>query len=159
MKTASKTNTRILACCAAIVCLAVACPTLAPVAAAQAVAAKPASGSKVTVTVNGVMSDAGTVRGQLCADSGLFGVTECPPYRVTVPAKTGSVILVFENVPPGTYAFSAWHDENGDTKTQVFSEPLAFGNESRSLPPVFDEAAFKVTGDMTSSTTLFRITG
>jgi uncharacterized protein (DUF2141 family) len=134
--------------------LALACAT---VASAQA-PPKPA-GYKVTVTVHGVASDAGTIRGQLCTDRDAFGVRTCGTFVAVTTAKPGSVELVFNNVTPGAYAFSVFHDENGDERTQVFSEPFAFGNEARSLPPIFDEAILNVSGDMTSSTTLFRMTG
>ena len=124
----------------------------------EAEAQAPAT-AKVTVTIRNVQSDAGTIIGQLCTDPAAFGVRQCADYRASAPARTGSIDLVFENVKPGNYAFAAFHDLNGDGTTQIFSEPFAFGNDSKSLPPVYDEAILKVTGDLKTATTLFGING
>jgi uncharacterized protein (DUF2141 family) len=111
---------------------------------------------KVTVTVKNVASNVGTIRGQLCTDPAAFGVTTCGAARAVVPAKAGSVDLVFNDVPPGDYAFSVFHDKNNDGKTQIFSEAFAFGNDAKTLPPVYDEAVLKVTGDLKTEVTLFK---
>lgn len=127
--------------------------------AAQVSAQTPAAGAKVTVTVHNIASDKGDIRGLLCPEPEFFGTNDCKAIRVLTPAKTGSVDLVFTGVPPGTYGLSLYHDEDESGRLSVFSEPMAFGNEARDLPPVFDNASFKVDGDMKTETTLFRMVG
>ena len=123
---------------------------IAPFAAAQQAA-------KVTVTVNKVMSDAGTIRGALCADPLLFATSPCAAASAFAPAKAGSVELTFTDVKPGTYALGIFHDEDGNGQVSIFTEPMAFGNGALDLPPVFDNASLKVSGDLKTETALFRM--
>ncbi len=122
---------------------------LAPAAAAQT------PGAKVTVTVRGVATADGVIRGQLCSDPGAFA-NNCASIRATAPAKAGSVDLVFENVQPGTYGLLVQHDENNDGRFSLLSEAIALGNGARDLPPTFEASSFKVSGDMKTETELFK---
>jgi uncharacterized protein (DUF2141 family) len=132
--------------------LACACLLAAPIATAQT------AGSKVTVTLNKVMSDTGTIRAALCADPSAFGQTNCAAYEASAPAKTGTMELTFSGVKPGTYALGIFHDEDNDGKLNVFSEPFAFGNGATALPPTFDGAKLEISGDLKTETALFRMT-
>jgi uncharacterized protein (DUF2141 family) len=131
---------------------ALVCLLLAPDAEAQT----PAT-AKVTVTLNKVMSDAGTIRAALCDDPAAFGQTNCGAYVATAPAKTGTMELTFTGVKPGTYALGIFHDEDNDGKLNVFSEPFAFGNGATDLPPTFEGAKLNITGDLKTETALFRM--
>src|SRR5690606_15583386 len=67
-------------------------------------------GHTVTVTAEGLRSDAGTVMAVLCDNASIF----CATYSaVAEPSPEGS-LLVFAGVAPGRYVFAAFHDENGD---------------------------------------------
>jgi uncharacterized protein len=121
-----------------------------PVASA---AAQPPSEPKVTVTVNGVMSDQGSIIGTLCPDPALFGKLECPSQRATAPAKPGAVDLVFTSIPPGTYGLTAWHDANSDGRTNLPQEGFGFGNNTPP-PPKFEAAAIRIDGDTAASLNL-----
>lgn len=123
---------------------------IAPYASAQQAA-------KVTVTVHKVMTDAGTIRGGLCPDPALFATSPCAGPDASAPAKQGSVELVFTDVKPGTYGLAIFHDEDGDGQINVFADAFAFGNGATDLPPVFDNASLKVTGDLKTETTLFKM--
>lgn len=132
--------------------LACACLFAAPIASAQN------AGAKVTVTLNKVMSDTGTIRAALCADPSTFGQTNCANYETSAPAKAGTMQLTFSGVKPGTYALGIFHDEDNDGKLNVFSEPFAFGNGATILPPTFEGAKLEITGDLKTETALFRMT-
>jgi uncharacterized protein (DUF2141 family) len=123
---------------------------MAPAAAAQ-------QGAKVTVTVNKVMSDMGTVRAALCAEPAIFGTGPCAAASATAPAKAGSVELTFTDVKPGTYALGIFHDEDGNGELNIFAEPMAFGNGATALPPTFEGASLKIAGDLKTETALFRM--
>ena len=73
----------------------------------------------------------------------------------TAPAAgmpAGTVQLRFERVPPGTYAISLFHDENGNGKLDkqliLPREGYGFSRDApvRFGPPSFASAAFAVAG-------------
>lgn len=130
---------------------AVAALAFAPFATAQQAA-------KVTVTVNNVANANGTIRGSLCPDPDVFARAECPnAVNASAPAAAGAVELSFAGVAPGTYGLAVFHDEDGDGQINVFSDAFAFGNNAKDLPPIFETAALKVTSDLKTETTLFRM--
>lgn len=131
------------------------------VALAMMIATAPASAqgaAKVTVTLNKVMSDQGTIRAALCDDPAAFGQTNCAAFETSAPAKTGTMELTFTGVKPGTYALGIFHDEDNDGKLNIFTEPFAFGNGATALPPTFDGAKLAITGDLKTETALFKMT-
>lgn len=117
-----------------------------------AVSAAPALAQTVAVTVNGVSTADGVLRGQLCTDTQKFPAGACP-YKVEAPAAMGMVKLVFAGVPEGTYAFQSMHDANANGRLDLPHEGFAFGN-SVPWPPTFDKAAIKVAGDTAAEVTL-----
>jgi uncharacterized protein (DUF2141 family) len=124
---------------------------IAPVATAQQAA-------KVTVTVNNVANASGTIRGSLCPDPNVFAKTTCSDaFNASAPAAAGAVELNFTDVKPGTYGLAVFHDEDGDGRINVFADAMAFGNNAKDLPPIFETSALKVTGDLKTETTLFRM--
>ena len=123
----------------------------APFATAQQAA-------KVTVTVNNVANANGTIRGSLCPEADVFARTECATaVNASAPAVAGAVVLNFADVKPGTYGLAVFHDEDNDGQINVFSDAFAFGNNAKDLPPIFETSAIKVTGDLKTETTLFRM--
>lgn len=70
---------------------------------------------------------------------------------VKAKIKSKTAVCVFQDVPPGTYAVSAFHDENdnGEVDTNWIGMPKegvgASNNAKGSMgPPSFDDAKFKV---------------
>jgi uncharacterized protein (DUF2141 family) len=111
-----------------------------------------AEAARVTVTIDGIRSTDGVIMVGLCDAADAF------PNRFIVgqstPAKTPSVTLVFENVEPGRYAMSAFHDRNNNGKLDrgafgVPQEPFGFSRGARGMmgPPSFDDAAFDVPAE------------
>jgi dienelactone hydrolase len=82
-----------------------------------------------------------------------FPGPDCP-HKVDAPAQVGSVDLVFNDIVPGTYAFTTWHDANSDGKTNLPAEGFAFGNNAP-VPATFKAAAIEVSGNTTAEVTLF----
>ena len=120
---------------------------------AGGVAAVPAAqAARVTVTVEGIRTTDGAIMVGLFADPATF-----PDHFLrgqSAAAQVPSVTIVFENVEPGRYALSAFHDRNGNGKLDrgtlgIPKEPYGFSHEARGVmgPPSFDAAALEVPAD------------
>jgi uncharacterized protein (DUF2141 family) len=123
---------------------------LRPVVFALAVAVLPCGAvdaADLTVAIANLRNDHGNVL------AGLYGSADQWPDGVTVAdatvtAASGTVTIVFHNLPPGVYAVSAYHDENAngifDTNALGFPlEGFAFSNDVRPFlsAPMFEAAA------------------
>lgn len=110
----------------------------------------PARPADLFVTVTGVRSDRGMIAVAVC-DKAHFLRAQCPCHAA-VAAKPGQVTVRVPNVPPGTWAVEAYHDEAGAGRLEFsllgmpkqgfgFSRdaPMHFG------PPRFAEAAFTLS--------------
>ena len=124
-------------------------------AACLAVMCSPAAAATVVVTVTNVRNDHGNVLVALCTKA-TFLRPHCP-WRGHAAAQRGQVEISIENVPPGTYAAQAFHDENGNGKLDrsmlgLPKEAMGFSNNApmRMGPPRFDAAAFIVAPQGTS---------
>jgi len=113
--------------------------------------AQEADGATITVTVENVISDGGTILAGLHTEATFMkgmGVG-----NAMKPAKAGEITLSFENVQPGTYAIMVMHDAN-DNK-QMDMEPNGMPKESYGMtgemnmygPPTFEGAKFEATGE------------
>ncbi|MGI9552006.1 MAG: DUF2141 domain-containing protein [Aurantibacter sp.] len=113
--------------------------------------AQEGSGTTVTVTIENVLSDDGTILGSLHSQDTFMkgpGVN-----NAIAPAKAGEVTLTFENVEPGTYAIMVMHDANDNN--QMDMEPSGMPKESYATsgemnlygPPTFEGAKFEVAGE------------
>jgi uncharacterized protein (DUF2141 family) len=110
---------------------------------------------EVKVTVTGLRSAKGQVLACLTAQpSGFPDCTGDPEaHHLTIPAGV-DVTLDFRAVPPGVYAVSVVHDENGngklDKRLMLPREGYGFSRDApvRFGPPRFAAAAFAVTGDV-----------
>ena len=120
-------------------------------------AAVPArTGTSVEVIINKVRNDKGVLMVGLFNSDKTFMVE---PLKGEKPrAQAGTMRVVFQDVPPGVYAVSAYHDmnENGNLDTGNFGKPregVGFSNNvmGKFGPPTFDQASFKcpVTGPLT----------
>ena len=112
--------------------------------------AQDTTGATVTVTIENVLSDGGTILGGLhTADTFMKGMGV---VNAMVPAKTGEVTLTFENVEPGTYAIMVMHDANDnkqmDMENGMPKESYGTTGETDLYgPPTFEGAKFEVSGE------------
>jgi uncharacterized protein (DUF2141 family) len=115
--------------------------------------ATPAQADDVTITLQGVKKkNAGSI--VLCLWAKEDGFPDCESgkavKRIVVPANAATAR--FENVAPGNYAVSAFHDANGNNKldSNFLGLPLeAVGmsnNPKLNGPPRFKPARFALAG-------------
>lgn len=109
------------------------------------------SAATVTVAVTDLRSAKGQILACLTTRADAFPDCEKDPLarKLKVPA-TAEVHLDFGTVPPGQYAVSLVHDENGngklDTRLMIPREGYGFSRDApvHMGPPKFDRAAFAV---------------
>ena len=113
--------------------------------------AGPASAARIIVTIDGLHSAQGNIFVGLYANPAKFlNGNQCDAQR-RVRASTGPVTVVFDNLPPGTYAVGAFHDENANDHLDTNflglpEEGYALSNGIRAIAakPTFQQAAFTV---------------
>jgi len=109
-------------------------------------------GGEVSATVTGLRSTRGSVVACLTARPDAFpDCAKDPQARLaSAPAAAANIHLEFGAVPPGRYAISAFHDENGngrlDKSLMIPREGYGFSRDApvRFSPPRFAQAAFAV---------------
>ncbi|TCI92629.1 DUF2141 domain-containing protein [Tenacibaculum sp. M341] len=76
--------------------------------------------------------------------------------EAVVVVKNNKATAVFENLPEGEYAVSAFHDENDNKKmdTKIFGipkEPIGVSNNAKGFmgPPKYKDAKFTLDKDLT----------
>lgn len=110
--------------------------------------ASPALAQDVRVEVSGLRNASGTVYVAVCTEPE-FLQPACAHFG-RAPAGEGSVVVLVEDVPPGTYAVQAVHDENDngtlDRPGFLPSEGMGFSRDARMRmgPPRFADAAFEL---------------
>jgi uncharacterized protein (DUF2141 family) len=115
--------------------------------------AGPASAARIIVTIDGLHSANGNVFVGLYSSPNKFlHGNECDAFK-KVRASAGPITVAFDNLPPGTYAVGAYHDENGNghLDTNLLGLPIegyALSNGVRAIlaAPRFTDAAFTVGG-------------
>ncbi|MBV9583720.1 MAG: DUF2141 domain-containing protein [Alphaproteobacteria bacterium] len=120
-------------------------------AAAAVLIAGPASAARIIVTIDGLKSSQGNVFVGLYASPAKFlQGNQCDAQR-RVKATTAPITVVFDNLPAGTYAVGAFHDENANDHldTNFLGLPIegyALSNGVRAVmaKPTFQQAAFTV---------------
>lgn len=113
--------------------------------------AQDASGATVTVTIENVLSDGGTILAGLhTADTFMKGNGIS---NAMAPAKKGEITLTFENVSPGTYAIMVMHDANDNKQMDMEANGMPkeswanTGEMNLYGPPTFEGAKFEVTAE------------
>jgi uncharacterized protein (DUF2141 family) len=129
----------------------------------------PAMAQQATVTVNvsGLHSQKGNIVVCLWNKDKDFPIcSETASFKhVTVKAASSTVTATFQNVAPGEYALSAFHDENQDGKINrgfmgrpkegiAFSGKKPDQSQSDRGRPSFDKEKFTVNGAKTISMSL-----
>ena len=119
-------------------------------AAALFIITAPAFAARLTVTVDGLHSRVGSVFVGLYASPAKFLHGNQTDALRKVSVVGGPITVAFE-VPPGTYAVGAFHDENGNDHmdTNFLGQPIegyALSNGIRAAfaKPSFYQAAFRV---------------
>ena len=112
-----------------------------------------ADGQPLTVKLNNLEHDRGTVRVALFSDPKTFRKADQAFASSESPAKAGTVTVVFDDIPAGQYAVMAYHDENAngelDLRFGMFpTEGYGLSNNPKVMgPPAFEESRFEVPGD------------
>ena len=125
--------------------------------------ASPAAAADLGVEVQGVRSDTGhlfvAVQTPLAADE--FPYAEELFAGTHQQAREGAMRFLLRDLPPGRYAVSVFHDENGNGEIDlgaagIPTEGYGFANNPPSQvgPPSFEEAAVTI-GDASAKVTIF----
>lgn len=114
---------------------------------------------KLEVTVKNIQELKGTIR--MSVYSGEDNFMKKNPISKEVKVTGKEVTVVFENVKPGEYAISTYHDvdDNKELDTGFMGipqEPYGFSNDARGSfgPPSYEKAKFKVDGNVKTSITV-----
>lgn len=106
-------------------------------------------GHSLTVIVTNIESDQGTIQVGLYNSKGNF--LNKIYQSISTKAKTGSVKVIFKNVPKGEYAISLYHDTDGNQKLNTFlsipTEPYGISNNAKGRfgPPKWEDAKFSIS--------------
>ncbi len=108
-------------------------------------------GVTVTVTVENVLADGGSIiAGLHTADTFMKGNGI---LNAEAPAKAGEVTVSFENVEPGTFAVMVMHDKNDNKQMDMDANGMPKENYGTSGemnmfgPPSFETSKFEVTDE------------
>lgn len=107
----------------------------------------PSQAQQLEVVIANVKNDQGQVRVALFSEENYLKKSIVTQL---VKAKAGELKVLFDSVPPGTYAINIIHDanENGELDRSFIGIPkegYAFSNNTGKLgSPDFNEASFKV---------------
>jgi len=112
--------------------------------------ASPGPTARLVVVLKGLKSRQGVVRVSLYAGEEGFPSRHQQALRgATEPIDGEEVQVVFEDLAPGTYAVSAFHDEDGDGRLKrgtfgIPKEGIAFSRDARNPvgPPKWKDAKF-----------------
>lgn len=125
------------------------CVVFSVVALATILVAGSAVAARVIVTIDGLRSAVGGVYVGLYATPSTFLNGNRSDAMRKVRASTGPITVTFDNLPPGTYAVGAYHDENNNhhLDTHLIGLPMegyALSNGVRAVmaKPTFQQAAF-----------------
>lgn len=109
--------------------------------------------SSVSVTVSNVRNSSGSCNVALYTTAESFLNAGRAFRSKVVKAQKGVVKITFDDVPEGTYAVAAIHDENNDARlnTNFIGIPKeGYGASNNNLPwtsaPTFSKAAFTLSG-------------
>ena len=106
------------------------------------------SKTSITVTIDNVTSDKGTVKLSLHTTDTFMKGKGLMSAQSKI--KDGKITVTFENVKPGDYAIIAFHDENENSKMDFRENgmPLeSYGMSNNSMafgPPNYNDAKFTV---------------
>ena len=124
---------------------------LVVVASLCASAPSAAGAADLTVTVSGIRNASGSLSAGIFNSESSFGKASEALASFRIKATQGSVGFTVHGLPPGQYAVTAYHDENGNGRLDfdpigIPTEGYGVSNDARELlaPPRFAKAAFEV---------------
>jgi uncharacterized protein (DUF2141 family) len=111
-------------------------------------------GAALSVTISNFKNDKGSAVVALYNSGEGFPKSPAKAFRkLTLQIVNKQTVAVFENLPPGAYAVSVYHDENGNKKldTNFLGIPKeGVGNSNNAKghfgPPKYADARFKFDG-------------
>jgi uncharacterized protein (DUF2141 family) len=109
----------------------------------------------LTVKIEGIRSDKGVTRLALFRSStGYPGEPSKALVGKVAPVKGGKSVFAIKGLQPGTYAVSAFHDENNNDKLDlnwigIPKEGTSASNNAKGRfgPPSFKDASFALSAD------------
>jgi len=117
------------------------------------ICALPVSADSLTLTIENIRSDVGSVMVNV-GPAAAFAGTEPFPLQIILPAREGRISLTTDALEPGEYAAQLFHDlnGNGELDTNLVGmprEPWGMSNGARGNfgPPRFEDAQFVLEGD------------
>ena len=108
------------------------------VASVSADAAQTNIAATLRITVDGITASGGTLRVGLYDEATFAAIPDTPLFKREIPRIAGTVVVIFDRLPPGTYALKVLQDVNDDGKAEA-GEPLGLSNGA--APDNFDGAA------------------
>src|SRR5262245_31399633 len=129
------------------------CPFALVLAGGAATAASAQSAGRLSVAVDGVRNESGSVRCGLYSSADGFREPGRETRGAAAQLKNGQATCVFQGIPAGTYAVAVFHAEHNEVQleTGLFGKPkqgYGFSNDPSSMfgPPDFSSAAFEYNG-------------
>ncbi len=124
--------------------------------------ARPEGQGRVEVTMTGFKNQEGTAQVALFIDSTGWPDGEISVFATAVAAiNDGEAVALFEDVPAGPFAVSAYHDEDGNGELNsaalgIPSEPYGFSAGASNLfgPPSFEKATIELAAGETQRITI-----
>ena len=137
--------------------------TFAVIALVLLLLGDPLAAAEVRVEIGGLRNAEGKIRVALFRTPGDFAKKEGVFLEEVVLATFPDAVLLFTDVPPGTYGLAAFHDENADGKFArgllgIPREGYGFGNDAPVFfeAPAFEKAAVVVPTTGTKTTLTMR---
>jgi uncharacterized protein (DUF2141 family) len=130
-----------------------------PVAPPAAPANAPArlARSRVTVRVQGLRHDRGTIFVALYDNRRAFAAKQGQAHGATTRTRNRGAVVVFDDVLPGRYAWAFFQDENGNQKLDtnllgIPSEGFGFSRDAMGKlgPPTFEAGAIDIPAGQVS---------
>ena len=119
--------------------------------AQDAVISEDTTSATTTITVNvPVKSDKGSVIFGLFTEENFL---QEPIQGLESEIKDGKATVTFQNVAPGTYAITLFHDKNGNKQMDFEANGMPIemygvsNNEMSMGPPLWSDAKFEVKGE------------
>ncbi len=106
---------------------------------------------RLIIKVKGCRSDRGKIMIALYDDASSFDKNRNAMYHKVIAIENGQAEVVFDQLPPGDYAYKIYHDENTNEKLDknllgIPKEGFGFSNNAkvRFGPPKFRECVMKI---------------
>jgi uncharacterized protein (DUF2141 family) len=110
--------------------------------------------TKITIKINGLKSNAGTVKVALCNSLENYKNHKSPFMGLNLPIKNKQAEIILSDLPAGYYAVKAFHDENNnnDLDTNFLGIPIedyGFSNNASGIfgPPSWNKAKMMISDD------------